>query len=414
MILPIFIPSLLFASGEASLLPILPATAEKLGANLPTAGLIAGLVMVGTLLFDIPAATVVHRLGERGAMIGGALVSSLAIALAALSTQLWMLAIAMLVAGMMASIFGLARHGFVAEMVPLTHRARALSMLGGTFRAGAFLGPLAGAWVASSVGYQEVFWLGAVLCALAAGFLAVATPADKPGEGSPLKISAVLAIAKQEHKSLLTLGIGTSLLSVIRTSRALGLPLWALAIGLSPAHTSLYIAVAGGLDFALFYFSGQVMDKFGRRWVAGPTLFGLAITFALLPFSFDDSTFLTVALLMSLANALGSGIIMVLGADLAPPANRNEYLATFRLLTDAGAAVAPQLISVLTVLASLSFAFFTMSGFSLLGALIMLRYLPKTGLRLPLKSSKAARAKTCALWRLRKLAFDRRCQPKAR
>ena len=379
MLVPIFVPSLVFVSGEASLLPILPATAEKLGADLPTAGLVAGMVMLGTLLFDIPAATFVHRLGERGAMIAGALVASIAVASAALATELWMLAIAMLVAGMMASIFGLARHGYMAEMVPVSHRARALSMLGGTFRGGAFLGPLAGAWVAEVYGAQEVFWLGALLCALAAVFLIVATPADKPGSEAPLNIRAVLSVAKQEHKSLVTLGVASAILNLIRTSRSLGLPRWALAIGLSPAHASLYVAIAGGLDFALFYSSGQVMDRFGRRAVAIPTLVGLATTFALLPFSFDDSTFLTVALLMSLANALGSGLVMVLGADLAPPKQRNEYLASFRLLNDMGNAAAPQLISLLTVLVSLSFAFFSMSGLSFIGALIMLRYLPKSG-----------------------------------
>lgn len=379
VVLPIFVPSLLFASGEASLLPILPATAEKLGADLPMAGLIAGMVMLGTLLFDIPAASVVHRLGERRAMILGSAVATAAIMLAAISNQLWMLALAMLAAGMMASIFGLARHGYMAEMVPISHRARALSMLGGTFRGGAFLGPLAGAWIAEVYGPQAVFWIGASFCALAGVFLWIATPADHGTQAAPLRIRAVFSVAKQEHKSLLTLGVAAALLNMIRTARGLGLPLWALAIGLSPSHASLYIALAGGLDFALFYTSGQVMDRFGRRAVAVPTLVGLAITFAFLPFSFDDPTFLTVALLMSLANALGSGVVMVLGADLAPPTKRNEFLASFRLLNDMGNAAAPQLISLLTVLLSLSFAFFAMSGLSVVGALLMIRYLPKTG-----------------------------------
>ena len=385
VVLPIFVPSLLFASGEAALLPILPATAEKLGADLPTAGVIAGMVMIGTLLFDIPAASVVHRLGERRAMIFGSAVATFAITLAAISNQLWMLALAMLAAGMMASIFGLARHGYMAEMVPVSHRARALSMLGGTFRGGAFLGPLAGAWIAEMFGAQAVFWVGAIFCSLAGIFLWVATPADHGTEAKPLKIRAVLSVAKQEHKSLLTLGVAAAILNMIRTARGLGLPLWALAIGLAPSHASLYIAIAGGLDFALFYTSGQVMDKFGRRAVAIPTLLGLAITFAFLPFSFDDPTFLTVALIMSLANALGSGVVMVLGADLAPPAKRNEFLASFRLLNDLGNASAPQLISLFAVLVSLSFAFFAMSGLSLIGALLMLRYLPKSGPAVPPK-----------------------------
>jgi MFS family permease len=173
--------------------------------------------------------------------------------------------------------------------------------------------------------------------------------------------------------------VAAALLNMIRTARSLGLPLWALAIGLAPSHASLYIAIAGGLDFALFYTSGQVMDRFGRRAVAVPTLVGLAVTFAFLPFSFDDPTFLTVALLMSLANALGSGVVMVLGADLAPPAKRNEFLASFRLLNDLGNAAAPQLLSFLAAVLSLGFAFFTMSGLSVVGALLMLRYLPKNG-----------------------------------
>ena len=379
VVLPIFVPSLLFASGEASLLPILPATAEKLGADLPMAGLIAGMVMLGTLVFDIPAASVVHRFGERRAMILGSSVATAAIMLAAISNQLWMLALAMLAAGMMASIFGLARHGYMAEMVPISHRARALSMLGGTFRGGAFLGPLAGAWVAEVYGAQAVFWVGASFCALAGIFLAIATPADHGKESAPLNVRAVLSVAKQEHRSLLTLGVAAALLNMIRTARSLGLPLWALAIGLAPSHASLYIAIAGGLDFALFYTSGQVMDRFGRRAVAVPTLVGLAVTFAFLPFSFDDPTFLTVALLMSLANALGSGVVMVLGADLAPPTKRNEFLASFRLLNDLGNAAAPQLLSFLAAVLSLGFAFFTMSGLSVVGALLMLRYLPKNG-----------------------------------
>jgi predicted MFS family arabinose efflux permease len=224
-----------------------------------------------------------------------------------------------------------------------------------------------------------------IFCLVSALFLAIATKPDAASQETALSLRAILAVAKQEHLSLATLGVGSALLNSIRTARSLGLPLWALAIGLSPAHASLYIAIAGGLDFALFYTSGQVMDKFGRRWVAVPTLLGLTVTFALLPFSFDDSTFLTVALLMSLANALGSGIVMVLGADLAPPNKRNEYLASFRLLNDMGNAAAPQLISLLTVLVSLSFAFFSMSGLSLIGALIMMRYLPKSGPAVPPK-----------------------------
>ena len=42
------------------------------------------------------------------------------------------------------------------------------------------------------------------------------------------------------------------------------LPLWAVSIGVSDANTALIIGIAGGLDFALFYTTGQIMDRWGR------------------------------------------------------------------------------------------------------------------------------------------------------
>jgi hypothetical protein len=35
--LPVYVPSLLFAAGESGLIPLIPASAEKLGADIPTA-----------------------------------------------------------------------------------------------------------------------------------------------------------------------------------------------------------------------------------------------------------------------------------------------------------------------------------------------------------------------------------------
>ena len=65
----VFVPSALFSTGEYALIPIIPASAERLGADLPTAGVIAGLVMLGTLLADLPAAKFVDAVGERRAMM---------------------------------------------------------------------------------------------------------------------------------------------------------------------------------------------------------------------------------------------------------------------------------------------------------------------------------------------------------
>ena len=374
--LPVFAPSLLFGIGEGSLLPIIPASAQSLGASLPTAGLITGLVMVGTLFADVPAARLINTIGERKAMLWAAAVASMGVFISLLATSLWMLGSGMFLLGASVSVFALARHSFLTEAVPYSHRARALSILGGVFRAGHFVGPLLGALLITLFSIQAVYWSAVLFCALAALVLMFVrhenmpnTPGTAPG--------ATWRVAKRESKKLATLGVVSAIMGGLRTARIVGLPLWALHIGLSPAVTALYIGIAGALDLALSYSSGQIMDRFGRRWSALPTLLGLSTTFALLTLAYDPTTFLAVALVMALANGVGSGIILVIGSDLAPKGERNEFLASYRLLVDAGVAATPILMSGLAALLGLTSAMLAVTGVGIVGAAMAHRYLPR-------------------------------------
>jgi MFS family permease len=374
--LPVFTPSLLFGIAEGGLLPIIPASAQALGASLPTAGIILGLVMIGTLFADIPAARLINVLGERKAMMSAAAVASLGILLASLATALWVLGLGVFILGASVAVFGLARHSYLTEVVPYSHRARALSILGGVFRAGHFIGPLIGAALIILIDLQAVYWNAVVFCALAALILIFIKPDQMPDTPATVP-GGTWKVAKRESKKLATLGVTSAIIGGLRTARLVGLPLWALSIGLPPATIALYMGIAGALDLALSYSSGQIMDRFGRRWSALPTLLGLSLTFSLLTLATNETTFLAVALLMSLANGVGSGIILVIGADLAPKGERNEFLASYRLLVDSGVAAAPLVISGVTALLGLSIAMFTVSGLGIVGALMAYRYVPR-------------------------------------
>lgn len=374
--LPVFAPSLLFGIGEGSLLPIIPASAEALGASLPTAGIITGLVMVGTLMADIPAARLINSLGERISMLWSAAAAGLGVLIALMATNLWLLGLGMFSLGASVAVFALARHSFLTEAVPYSHRARSLSILGGVFRAGHFFGPLVGALLITLIGIQAVYWNALLFCALAAAILLFVKPDEMPDTPERVK-GMTWKVAKQESKKLATLGVASAIIGGLRTARIVGLPLWALHIGLSPAQTALYMGIAGALDLALSYTSGQIMDRFGRRWSAIPTLLGLSMTFALLTIANDATTFLTISLLMSLANGVGSGVILVIGSDLAPKGKRNEFLASYRLLVDAGVAITPIAISLVTAIAGLAAAMFTLTGVGIVGAIMANHYLPR-------------------------------------
>lgn len=375
LVLPVFVPSLIFSAGENVLLPMIPAGAEKLGADLTAASLVAGMIMVGTLIADIPAAKFVARIGERKGMILASLLAALGLVVSAFATNLWVMGFGVLIVGMCASTFALARHTYMAGAVPYEVRARASSTLGGMFRAGGLLGPFIAAALILLGDFKFIYWGAALLCGVAAIILYLAKTdeaADKGSQGS----YSTWHITKREWKKLSTLGVASAILAIVRTARIVGLPLWALYLKIDAGSTSLIIGIAAIADFALFYASGQVMDKWGRRAAAVPTLALMGITMFLLPLSHDAMGLFCVAIAMSLANGLGSGLIMTLGADLAPADARGEFLGAFRFLVDGAVAITAPVLAVASATIGLGFGFFFFGLLGLIGAWIMWKHIP--------------------------------------
>lgn len=377
LVIPVFVPSALFSTGEYALVPMIPASAERLGASLPMAGIIAGFVMIGTVLADLPAAKVVDRLGERKSMLYSALVAALGLILAVASQNIWLLAAGVMIVGFSAAVFALARHAFMAEYVPIAMRARAVSVLGGMFRLGSFVGPMLSAAVIAVFDVQAVFWLSAIAMLASVGVLLLSkeTGVETPSSGST---GSTFKVLWRERRKLYTVGMGASILGMLRTTRIVGLPLWALALKLPAEQTALYIGIAAALDFALFYTSGQIMDKYGRVWAAVPTLIGMGITHLVVGWAQDSTGFLLLALAMALANGLGSGLILVLGADLAPEDARSEFLGGYRVLVDGTVAISSPILSWLTFLTgSVATGMGAFGILGLFGAWLMYKYIPQ-------------------------------------
>jgi MFS family permease len=388
--LPALLPTLLFSIGEGAILPIIPLIATDLGAGLALAGLIAAMVMLGELVGDIPSGWVVARIGERRAMIYAALVSVLALVAAIVAPAPWLLGIAMFLVGLSTAVFALARHAFMTSFVPIAYRARALSTLGGTFRFGFFIGPLISAAVIHATGTtQSVFLVFIVGCLGAAGLLFVLrdpteTLAARRTVGETLvadESHGLFSTIRLHWGTLARMGTGAALVGALRASRQVILPLWAVSIGIADSQTALIIGLAGAVDFALFYVSGQIMDRFGRLWSAVPSMVGLAAGHLALAFTHDAPTavgwFIAAALMLSLANGIGSGILMTLGADLAPPRNPAPFLGAWRFTGDVGNAAAPLAISAITAAVSIAFASGVMGVLGLVGAAVLLRYVPR-------------------------------------
>ena len=103
------------------------------------------LTSVGMLLTSLPAGALVARIGERRALMAAGLADAGAMTLAAVTDSVAGLAVAVVASGACWTMFLIARQGFMIDVVPATHRARAMSFLGGSYRVGVLIGPLIGA-----------------------------------------------------------------------------------------------------------------------------------------------------------------------------------------------------------------------------------------------------------------------------
>ncbi|MEY3561177.1 MAG: hypothetical protein RL068_329 [Actinomycetota bacterium] len=372
---PIYLPSLLFEAALSAMLPVLPVTATTYGFDLAAAGIITTAAMLGTLLFELPASVIVNRIGERMGMLLASVMGASFGVFAFLDLGYWQLMVAAAGFGATFSLFGLSRHSLLTALVPADHRPKSMSLLGGSFRGGAAIGPVIGALFIAGFGTQSAYLVAAVL-ALVAGFSVLTVPAKKLSSPPSGQHGNVWTVAKRESPKLLTLGLASAIISAGRTIRMIGLPLLAIQLGIDPATTSLIFGITGFIDFALFYASGIIMDRWGKFWSSVPTLLALGTAYL---FSFavtDLSSFWVLASVTALANAASAGINMVLGADMAPLGARSEFLAAFRMLTSGGVVVAPAMITGLTAVFGLPMALAVTGMMNFYGAFLFWKYLP--------------------------------------
>lgn len=373
----VYIPGVLYAIGQGAATPMIALVALDLGASPAVAGAIVALRGIGTLFFDIPAGSLVARVGERRAM----LIATGALTLIALGIGLGptlpVYAVLVFLMGGAWSVWALARLAFATEVTPPRHRGRVMSMVGGTMRIGQFVGPLLGGLVVIPFGLAGPFFAQAVLAVVAALSLGLAPEPPTAGTGVTIP-SSLRQVLRDHRRTLGTAGMVAVTFQLLRTARQAIIPLWGDHIGLSASQISLIFGLSSGIEMIIFYPVGMLMDRKGRRWAAIPSLLLLSLGLALIPLTAGFIGLLVVSLFIGLANGLGSGINLTLGSDLSPEAGRSQFFGLWRLISDVGTAGGPLLVAVVTSLVSLAAAPIAVAAVGVAGAAVMWRSVPET------------------------------------
>jgi MFS family permease len=350
----VFGPSLLFGLGEGAILPVIVLSVRELGGSVAAAALIVTSLGIGSLLSNLPASVITDRYGERWAIVGAGVWGALAMLLCILAGNIWVFAAGIFMLGMSASVFILARQSYLTEAVPLQYRARALSTLGGVMRIGLFVGPFCAAGLIHLSGLSGAYWLalGTLLLSSAVALRMQDLPRIAASAGRTMP--TLRSITMAHLPVFTTVGLGVVLVSAVRASRQVVIPLWADHIGIDAATTSLIYGLAGGIDMLVFYPAGKLMDRKGRDWVAVPSMLIMGVALLVTPLTHGVASLLMAALLIGFGNGIGSGMIMTLGADYSPASGRAQFLGIWRLLSDIGTTGGPAVLSAITAALSLA------------------------------------------------------------
>jgi len=374
----VYLPAIVVEAGIGAVIPFVPAVVTAQGGSLAVAGVLAAMLPVGHIVADIPAGALAGRIGDRRAMQVACLLVALAMGAAALAPSILVLAICLFLMGCADAVFGLARQSYLTAVVPPLRRARALSTLGGVHRIGLFVGPFLGALVVAGGSPARAFVLAVVTSLLACLIVTIARELPgaetiRAGEGH----TGVATVLREHSRVLTRLGVAIAAIGLIRGARQVVLPLWGTSIGLDPTTTALVFGISGAVDMLLFYPAGKVMDARGRLWIAIPSMLTMGVALALVPFTSTATSLGLVALLLGLGNGMGSGVVMTLGADVAPPATRAQFLGAWRLLQDLGSASGPLVLSAGAALGSLTGGVGAVAVLSIGAAGALWRFVPR-------------------------------------
>lgn len=383
LIIPLYLPAVLFSIAEGLLIPILPLYAGELGFPYGMIGLVLAGESLGMLLADLPSGLMLSRLGEKKAMVIGFSLMTFSTFALFWAKSVPMFLLCRMSAGVGVSLYYVSRLAYIADEVPIINRGRVNAAFGGLKRIGAFIGPIAAGTIATLYGLQAPFFVfvGVCLVAIIVVIIYVASSNDDHvlDNSSVIGVSNIVSMAKSHSRILATAGIGNFLVLMVRTAPAVIVPLYgANILGLDVKSIGVILGLSAAIDMLLFYPAGYIMDRFGRKPAIISSMLVFTIGMAILPLASNFWSLLFIEILIGFGNGLGSGTMLTIGADFSTKESRGEFLGLWLFIGNVGSATGPLIVGAVATIAALEATAWVFTGSGVLAALIFAILVPET------------------------------------
>ena len=383
VVLSIWLPSGCIALSRGLMLPVLPLFALSFEAGYGLVGLVLAAEGLGNLLLNVPAGMATSRFGQkRTMMVGGLGMAAMAAAMFQAQSLVELLVYRLLAGGFMA-LWNIARHTYMTDVVPVAQRGRIYSVFGGIGRITSFAGPVLGGLAAEAVGLRWPFLLVALMrlagVAAAARWVREREGSQRGSLSAAEALRGQAQVLKAHWRVLVSAGSGQLCGQALRGARTAVIPLYAAEVlGLEAGAVGLMFSLSYALDMLMFVPAGQIMDRRGRKYAYVPSFLLQSAAMAAIPLTETFWTLALTAMALGVANGLGSGTMLTLGADLSPDRGRGEFLGLWRFVGDCGSAAGPLVVGEVAEVAGLHTAPLVAAAAGVLGAVLLATLVPET------------------------------------
>lgn len=359
----LLLPAILLGTGRGFTLPVLPLIAKDgFGMGVAGASLIVIAPMAGGVLSTLPTGYVIDRFGRRVTLIGAPLISSASAFLAFFAGSYWEFLLFLTIGGMAQQMWQMSRLATIADSVRSSERGRQITSMSSAQRIGNIGGPFLGGLLGELVGLRVPFLVFGALAALAvipSYYLIKETAPSVLARRSGAK----MAETDTSWKKLLTRPALTLFAAQFSANVARGgvqgnggtyFIFLTFAYGVGPALLGLVLLGTGLLGIPIMIFSGQIMDRFGRKrqMVPAAVTLGLGISFMSITaaLSLPLGVFIAAFVWITIGVSMMAGTMQTIGSDIAPEEARGKFFGVNRLIAEGGSVMNPVSFGVMTAM----------------------------------------------------------------